>query len=420
MTQFQQLTPFDPLGAYSEGLQFKQQNALRRFADERGADLAAGDPNALRDYARLDPVGAAKLQENAFKRQQLSQEQQTEAARRLLGAVAQTPPEARARAWQGALRQAQGMGLDVSSVPREYPGDEQFEMMSRLFNMDDKARSDFAAAMEMIPEDQRQQAALVQLGLAPKATNPADRQDPIAALRARAAEAGLQPGSPEYRQFMMDGGAKSGMALDVGPNGEVSLRTGGATGDAAFGKSATNALESSILTDSDLIQRGARLMREYRPEFLTYQGQLDNWVTKQAEKLGRDPGEVRKETLKAKTRFTMSIEQLFNQYRKEITGAAAAVAELDRLKKSFINMDMGPSEFEAGMELFMEESARALRLKRRLLREGVPGTELGKLLDDAFLAGQDDDPAARFGEIMQQVGDEEEAYRRLAAEGYSL
>jgi hypothetical protein len=422
MRQFTPLAQFTPLEAYREGLQFKQENALRRFAEERGPDLMRGDANALAEYSRFDPPGAAQLQARAAESQQAGMERQQDIAKRLLGAVAQTDPQARPQAWQRARQQASSMGLDIAAVPEAYPGDEQFEMMNRLFNMPEQERTAFERQLEMIPEGpERERAIRIALKLEPGAQAP-DKPpaDPIAALRARADEAGLRQGTPEYRQFMLENGSKSGMALDVGPNGEISFRTGGAAGDPAFGKPAQNTLEGGIITDSDLIQRGVRLMQDYKPEYLTYQGQLESFVTKQAEKLGRDPGEVRKEALKGRQRFVMGIEQLFNQYRKEITGAAAAVAELDRLKKSFINMDMSPSEFESGMELFMEESARALRLKRKLLRDGVPATDLGSLLDDAFLGGQDDDPAARFGEIMQEVGDEEEAYRRLAAEGYSL
>lgn len=404
------------LAAYGEGVKMREAQTTAANRNALTSALQAGDMGAARNaFAAVNPEAAYTAMQPAKR----DPKEIMAFAGQLTRAVLSADPAIRGDVYQEALQLAAANGADISGLPETY--DEQSVMvMDRLFNMQDDERTALQRELEMLPEAMREDALMVHFGLKPKAANPADRQDPIAALRSRAAEAGLQPGSPEYRQFMMDGGAKSGMALDVGPNGEVSLRTGGAAGDAAFGKSATNTLEGGILTDSDLIQRGARLMQDYKPEYLTYQGQFESFVTKQAEKLGRDPGEVRKEALKGRQRFVMGIEQLFNQYRKEITGAAAAVAELDRLKKSFINMDMSPSEFEAGMELFMEESARALRLKRRLLREGVPGTDLGKLLDDAFLAGQDDDPAARFGEIMQEVGDEEEAYRRLAAEGYSL
>ena len=59
----------------------------------------------------------------------------------------------------------------------------------------------------------------------------ADEPDSVRALRIRANEAGLQPGTPEYSQFMVAGGQSSGMALDVDPStGAVSFRQGAGAG----------------------------------------------------------------------------------------------------------------------------------------------------------------------------------------------
>lgn len=57
-----------------------------------------------------------------------------------------------------------------------------------------------------------------------------DQSDPIAALRARAQEAGLQPGTPEYQQFMANGGSMRGLAVRVGADGEMEILQDGALG----------------------------------------------------------------------------------------------------------------------------------------------------------------------------------------------
>lgn len=55
-------------------------------------------------------------------------------------------------------------------------------------------------------------------------------KDPIAALRARAAEAGLQPGTQAYQQFMAAGGvSNNGTSLSVGPDGSVQFSQGTTT-----------------------------------------------------------------------------------------------------------------------------------------------------------------------------------------------
>jgi hypothetical protein len=48
-------------------------------------------------------------------------------------------------------------------------------------------------------------------------------------LKLRAKDAGLKEGTPEYQQFMMQGGAKTGMSLSVGADGSVVMTQGGAS-----------------------------------------------------------------------------------------------------------------------------------------------------------------------------------------------
>lgn len=51
------------------------------------------------------------------------------------------------------------------------------------------------------------------------------------ALQERANAAGLEPGTEAYRQFMINGGQRSGMSLTVRPDGTVELTEGGAGGN---------------------------------------------------------------------------------------------------------------------------------------------------------------------------------------------
>lgn len=61
----------------------------------------------------------------------------------------------------------------------------------------------------------------------------------VQALRIRAQEAGLAPGTEEYRNFMMQGGAEKGMALEVLPDGTVRMTEGNVGADPFGGKPAT-------------------------------------------------------------------------------------------------------------------------------------------------------------------------------------
>lgn len=50
----------------------------------------------------------------------------------------------------------------------------------------------------------------------------------VKSLQIRAEAGGLKPGTPEYQEFMLRGGANKGIALQVGPDGTVSFAQGGA------------------------------------------------------------------------------------------------------------------------------------------------------------------------------------------------
>lgn len=202
------------------------------------------------------------------------------------------------------------------------------------------------------------------------------------------------------------------------PDGTVT-QIGGNSG-AGLGKKPTNQLQSGIISNVELLDLTDSLKESFNPDFLTYRGQGEQFFTAQAEKLGLEPSVARKEFLKQRTTFVTQTERLFNAYRKEITGAAAAVQELDRLKKSFLNVDQSPSEFEATLDSYQEELKRTIRLRNKLLREGLdPKTpQGGAMLDNAFLTGADDDIEARGRELLAKGMSEQEVLQTLDREGY--
>jgi len=91
----------------------------------------------------------------------------------------------------------------------------------------------------------------------------------VKALEQRALLGGLKPGTPEYQQFMIDGGAKSGLALSVGSDGSVSLSTGSASAkpltegqskDTVYATRAEGALTILDQYDSNLANLGNRML----------------------------------------------------------------------------------------------------------------------------------------------------------------
>lgn len=202
------------------------------------------------------------------------------------------------------------------------------------------------------------------------------------------------------------------------PDGTVT-QIGGGSGT-SFGKKANNQLQSGIISNVELLDLTDSVRESFNPDFLTYKGQGEQFFTAQAEKLGLEPSQARKEFLKGRTEFVTKTERLFNAYRKEITGAAAAVQELDRLKKSFLNVDQSPSEFEATLDSYQAELKRTVRLRNKLIREGLDprSPQGGAMLDNAFLTGGDDDIEARGRELLAQGMSEQEVLQTLDREGY--
>jgi hypothetical protein len=106
-----------------------------------------------------------------------------------------------ASAWPRALEIARQRGLDLNGIPTEYPGDDAVAM--------------FQAELSRKPMDMR--GATV--------------ADPLAKARALANEAGLTPGTDEYRNFVLQqAGRAPGMSLTTNPEGGVSLTMGGGPG----------------------------------------------------------------------------------------------------------------------------------------------------------------------------------------------
>jgi len=68
-----------------------------------------------------------------------------------------------------------------------------------------------------------------------------------------------------------------------------------------------------------------------------------------------------------RSKFVKRVKQYFNQYRKEITGAAASEKEMEDLLASMINADMGPSEFRAVFDDFLSMAQANASLNARQL-----------------------------------------------------
>ena len=106
-------------------------------------------------------------------------------------------------------------------------------------------------------------------------------------------------------------------------------------------------------------------------EFQTVQAGVKRSVLNAVDALGLiKEGTPQDEWLGMRRVFREKIDRVFNQYRREVTGAQAAFVELERLKDSILNADLRPSELRASYRSFVEEIERVDRIRRRVLRKG--------------------------------------------------
>jgi hypothetical protein len=212
-----------------------------------------------------------------------------------------------------------------------------------------------------------------------------------------------------------------GTSLSVGADGKVEFTQGGygLNQSQPVQKSVEKDLQKDLISTTDSLQRAATIGARYKSEFLTYGGQLGAASTRIQEKMGLNLSSEQKDFLKDRTKFNNLVAREFNAYRKEITGAAAAVAELESLKKAVINTDQSPSEFEASLQQYQDDLQRALRLKRALIREGITvgSKEFGSQFDSRFLSGGDDSIEARISDFQGET-DSNKIQAILEQEGY--
>jgi hypothetical protein len=85
-----------------------------------------------------------------------------------------------------------------------------------------------------------------------------------------------------------------------------------------------------------------------------------------------------------------------------------------------ISTDLSPDEFEAAFNEYTNELARTIRIRNKVMREGIkPGTkQYGEEIDRNFLTGDDDSVDDRGDELESQGMSDDEIIKTLEAEGY--
>jgi hypothetical protein len=148
---------------------------------------------------------------------------------------------------------------------------------------------------------------------------------------------------------------------------------------------ATTELQKSLINLRSQMQTMDEIAANYQDSYLTYYGKVGGFLARQASKLGMEPKPA-EEFQQGKRLFEESVNTLFNLYRKDITGAAAAVKELESLKNAFMNTDLSPAEFRASYDRYRKYLELATKAKESTLAKGLDpkSKEFTEALDEEY------------------------------------
>lgn len=213
---------------------------------------------------------------------------------------------------------------------------------------------------------------------------------------------------------------KKGMKI-YDRDGNLLVDTSGGKSPELLTPPTTTQLQKETVGLMDQLQEMENLGASAFKDALTLQGKVKAKTLRLADWAKIDIGPENKEFLGRTRNFVEGIEQVFNKYRKEITGAQAAMKEIAMLRDSIINKKMTPTEFEYSFNRYVGQIKRQLRLKRMLLHEGLPADKIGKRLDQLYLSGDDvtpDEIDARGNELKAMNLSDTAVMQQLKKEGY--
>jgi len=114
-----------------------------------------------------------------------------------------------------------------------------------------------------------------------------------------------------------------------------------------------------------------RIKELYNKDFLTLQGKVKGGFLWGLDKIDALPEGQQKEWLAAKTKFDTGVNQAFNIYRRWVTGAAAAMSELERLEQAYINTKDSPTQFMAKLAELGDFGKRVEEVRMQMLKNGL-------------------------------------------------
>ncbi len=177
-----------------------------------------------------------------------------------------------------------------------------------------------------------------------------------------------------------------------------------------------------VITDFQPVQASLnQVAKQFNPEFFTTAFKAANYLGGKLDTVGLAPAEL-KAARQEYTAFLDQTEQMFNSYRKAITGAAAPIQELEQIRQSIFNaFKEGPEAGKASLLNLMTEIQMKMYFAQNGIQNGLikpsddalPGTEAFATMVDQLYESKKD------GELRQKIYDKlQDIYPQLATKAH--
>ena len=188
-------------------------------------------------------------------------------------------------------------------------------------------------------------------------------------------------------------------------------------------KGTATKLQGELIQNQGILQSLNKIEALARPDYFTMLGRAKNagsrlvaWVNPEWLSVNAS------NELRARKVLNNEVEQVFNDVRKAVTGAAAPMAELRMLRNTIINMDQTAPEFQASLQQYKEKVSRIIRLQQRALREGVQVGEVGSRVNQLWQGGEQANSKADVADRTRQLESsglsDADVVTALLSEGY--
>ncbi len=181
---------------------------------------------------------------------------------------------------------------------------------------------------------------------------------------------------------------KSGMRLDVGPDGNITLVQGPDAESMQLTKPQMSKIQEKAINANEGLKRLEGIVRSFKPEYLQIPSRIGaEWTALKSKLNMGEIGEKDQEFLEDFSIFKQNALENINLYIKEITGAQMSEKEADRIRKAMPDPGEGvfggdsPPEFRKKLINSYKKAKASLARYNYYLKMGIPETTVSEMIN---------------------------------------